>query len=432
TSLDASGSYGTAPSYSWNTGVTSSSLNVSPTVTTTYTVTVSNTCGSDSDEVTVTVHYAPTADAGGDVTFCNGGNTTLDASGSTGTSPLSYSWNTGATSSSLNVTPSVTTTYTVTVNNTCGSDSDEVTVTVHNAPTANAGADVSNSCSGINTTLDASGSTGTAPLSYSWNTGATNSSLNVSPGVTTTYTVTVGNTCGSDSDEVTVTILNTITDIRDGNTYTTVLIGTQCWMAENLAYLPSVSPPYHGSHTSPFYYVYGYEGDNVSHAKAKPNYETYRALYNWPAAMAGATSSNSVPSGVQGICPNGWHLPSDEEWKILEGEVDNQYGPGNTEWDKTGWRGSDASNNLREAGTAHWCLPNTGATNSSGFAALPGGFRSYGYGNFQGIRYSAHFWTSTKHSHTSAWLRNLYCGLSSVNRFTFSYYGGYSVRCLKD
>ncbi|MCP4091346.1 MAG: hypothetical protein GY746_16370, partial [Gammaproteobacteria bacterium] len=313
------------------------------------------------------------------------------------------------------------------------SASDEVTVSVHYAPSANAGGDVA-ICHGGNGTIDAIGSTGRAPLSYSWNTGATNSSLNVSPTITTTYTVTVSNTCGSDSDEVTV--MNYLSDSRDGNTYTIVLIGTQCWMTENLAYLPSVSPPDQGSNTSSFYYVYGYMGTDVSDAKTKHNYQTYGALYNWPAAMAGHTSSNSVPSGVQGICPAGWHVPSDQEWKILEGEVDSQYGPGNTEWDKTGWRGSDAGGNLKETGHSDWTSPNTGATNSSGFTALPAGGRyNSGGGYFNSLHYSTNFWSSTESNISSdAWHRFLFYEVKQVQRYPQDNYkkNGFSCRCLKD
>ncbi|MDD4178128.1 MAG: FISUMP domain-containing protein, partial [Bacteroidales bacterium] len=74
-------------------------------------------------------------------------------------------------------------------------------------------------------------------------------------------------------------------------------------MKENLAYLPNVSQPDDGSQTSPFYYVYGYEGFSVPEAKTTPNYQTYGVLYNWPAALT--------------ACPQGWHLPSDNEWTIL-------------------------------------------------------------------------------------------------------------------
>ncbi len=106
---------------------------------------------------------------------------------------------------------------------------------------------------------------------------------------------------------------NTFTDSRDGNVYKFVKIGTQTWMAENLAYLPSVVGSATGSETTPYYYVYGYDGTSVTAAKATSNYTTYGVLYNWPAAMGGFSSSSSNPSGVQGVCPAGWHLPSEAE-----------------------------------------------------------------------------------------------------------------------
>ena len=110
---------------------------------------------------------------------------------------------------------------------------------------------------------------------------------------------------------------NLFNDFRDNNIYRTVKISSQCWMAENLAYLPSVSPSSTGSDITPYYYVYDYQGTDVSVAKTSTNYQTYGVLYNWPAVMNGESSSTSVPSGVQGICPSGWHLPSDGEWTVL-------------------------------------------------------------------------------------------------------------------
>lgn len=92
----------------------------------------------------------------------------------------------------------------------------------------------------------------------------------------------------------------TFTDSRDGKVYNIVTIGKQFWMAENLAYLPSVVDPGTGSYTEPYYSVYGYNGTDVAAAKATENYQTYGVLYNWPAAMT--------------ACPEGWHLPSDAEW----------------------------------------------------------------------------------------------------------------------
>ncbi|MCP4089638.1 MAG: hypothetical protein GY746_07575, partial [Gammaproteobacteria bacterium] len=247
----------------------------------------------------------------------------------------------------------------------------------------------------------------------------------------------ISTACGSSSDTVTISFASQliacgspITDARDGNTYNTVLIGTQCWMAENLAYLPSVYPSDSGSMTTPYYYVYGYEGTDVSAAKATSNYQTYGVLYNWPAAMNSEASSDSVPSGVQGICPSGWYLPSDEEWKILEGEVDSQYGYPDPEWDGTGWRGLDAARNLKETGTTHWFAPNTG-TNNSGFTALPGSFLNpNSYYNYLGYR--AIFWSSTEYNSSQVWRRYLYQDYGIVSRLSYEKKYGYSVRCIKD
>ena len=225
---------------------------------------------------------------------------------------------------------------------------------------------------------------------------------------------------------------NQFTDSRDNKNYTTVQIGNQCWMAENLAYLPSVSPPHLGSETSPYYYVYDYYGTDVNTAKDSNNYHIYGVLYNWPAAMNGQASSNSVPSGVQGICPSGWHLPSDEEWKILEGEVDSIYGYPDPIWDNPVWRGTDVGGNLKETDTTHWSSPNTGATNSSGFTALPAGYRYHNQGEFRGLGLGAHFITSAENGINTEWLRHLNYGRVMARRYNDYKSTGYSVRCLMD
>ena len=103
----------------------------------------------------------------------------------------------------------------------------------------------------------------------------------------------------------------TIVTDYDGNNYSTVLIGTQCWMAENLrtthyangVIIPMVNSTY-GETTDPYCYEPNNNGSNVS---------TYGYLYNWHAVMHGESSSNANPSGVQGVCPTGWHVPSDAE-----------------------------------------------------------------------------------------------------------------------
>jgi len=149
-------------------------------------------------------------------------------------------------------------------------------------------------------------------------------------------------------------INGTFTDSRDGRTYKTIKIGTQTWMAENLAWLPSVRPSKTSSEKENFYYVYGYEGTNVSAAKSTTNYTTYGVLYNWAGSLA--------------ACPLGWHLPNEEEWKILE----KNQGMSQSKADATGWRNSGTvGGKLKEAGTSHWIFPNTSATNSCGFTAHP-------------------------------------------------------------
>lgn len=110
----------------------------------------------------------------------------------------------------------------------------------------------------------------------------------------------------------------TLKDKRDGKVYNTVTIGSQVWMAENLAYLPSVSSPDKGSGTKPHYYVYNFNGKSGFVAKFTTQYRDYGVLYNWAAAMAGSEGGDSSQGNVRGICPEGWHLPSDAEWEQLE------------------------------------------------------------------------------------------------------------------
>lgn len=196
-------------------------------------------------------------------------------------------------------------------------------------------------------------------------------------------------------------------DIRDGHDYRTQIIGNQTWMAENLAYLPAVSGPLAGSESLPYYYVYGSDSSDVAIAKDSANYKTYGVLYNWPAAMVS--------------CPEGWHLPSETEWNVLIESI-----------------GSPAGGKLKEIGTirkdigkTHWEFPNTGATNESGFTAIPGGER-YSLGIFRYITTYAVFWTTAIRDGTSAWTWHLYYDNNTVNRDYFSKSNGFSVRCLKN
>ena len=192
-------------SYLWSTGETTNSINVSPTNNTTFTVEVFsvNNC-SQTDDITVFVNPSPDLIVSEDVVIMDGQSTTLTVSGSD-----NYLWSTGETSSSIEVSPTVTTTYTVSSEGVNGCDSEEnITVTVTPEIIADAGEDMT-ICSGESVTLNASGGT-----TYTWNTGDTGSSPTYSPVVTTVYTVTVSDDLGNtDSDSVTV-IVNEIPEIN--------------------------------------------------------------------------------------------------------------------------------------------------------------------------------------------------------------------------
>ena len=175
------------------------------------------------------------------------------------------------------------------------------------------------------------------------------------------------------------------TDPRDGKTYSTVIIGTQCWMAQNLNFQTGNSWCYN---------------NNTS------NCNTYGRLYVWQTAL--------------GACPSGWHLPSDAEWTIL-----------------ATFLGGDgiAGGKMKEPGTTHWTSPNVGATNSSGFTGLPGGYRlDYGtYATFYSIGDNGYFQSSTEYTSTLLWSRILTFQDSELHKYYFDkLLMGISVRCLRD
>ena len=199
----------------------------------------------------------------------------------------------------------------------------------------------------------------------------------------------------------------TFTDARDSMVYTTVQIGGQCWMAENLAYLPAVSPPTSGSTSDPFYYVFDYNGSDLSAAKATENYQNYGALYNWPAAT--------------NDCPENWHLPSDAEWTVLTDYLGGEGVAG----------GKMKSTRTIPDPHPRWNSPNTGANNSSGFTVLPGGYRGV-TGAFGYPGYNGYGWSSTESSSTDAWKRLLYSNYEYVRRLDSNKEAGFSVRCVRD
>jgi uncharacterized protein (TIGR02145 family) len=204
----------------------------------------------------------------------------------------------------------------------------------------------------------------------------------------------------------------TFTDSRDGHVYKTIKIGNQTWMAENLAYLPSVNSSNQGSSDEPRYYVYGYQGSDVNEAMVSDNYFKYGVLYNWEAAKTG--------------CPTGWHVPSDLEWQQLEAFL----GVSEDELEYTGNRGTVEGDMLKS--TTGWAEGGNG-NNSSGFTAIPGGIRTY-EGGFNVIDEWAEFWSSTGSYDrtTHYWNRYLVYDTQEIGRWGFALAYGLSVRCVKD
>jgi uncharacterized protein (TIGR02145 family) len=187
----------------------------------------------------------------------------------------------------------------------------------------------------------------------------------------------------------------------EGNKYRTIQIGTQTWMAENLRStklnngtdIPFIPDSYAWVLLSTPGYCW-YNSDSVG----------YGALYNWYTAASG------------NLCPEGWHVPSDDEWTVLTDFLGGK---------------DHAGGKLKEAGTTHWMSPNADATNESGFSALPGGYRFYS-GGYNDITRYGFWWTSTEWSSTGAWYRDVYYGYTSVDRSNSSKQSAANVRCIKD
>jgi len=132
-------------------------------------------------------------------------------------------------------------------------------------------------------------------------------------------------------------------------------------------------------------------------------------------------------SGSNGICPTGWHIPTDEEWKTLEGYADSQYGIGDPIWDATGWRGFDVGINLKS--TSGWVSGGNGS-NIYGLTVIPGGAR-YANGTFDYMGFISPFWSSTENNDNDTWYRELHHGKSGVGRNFFNKNHGFSVRCIE-
>lgn len=223
------------------------------------------------------------------------------------------------------------------------------------------------------------------------------------------------------------TLVLPIIDI-DNNIYYPVKIGEQTWMSDNLKATRyadgSIIPRVEDRLTWYSFSLY---------TRAYCWYENYGAigslyggLYTWPAAMNIYSESDIKPGNVQGVCPDGWHLPNDYEWKQFEMFL----GMSQAEADREGWRGEDEGGKMKTEGTQFWTSPNIGSTNESGFKALPSGWRD-GAGYFKNLGTSTRFWSSSKRG-DYAWVRQLDYNSSRIYRGTTGLYEAVSVRCIKD
>ncbi|MFT6338105.1 MAG: hypothetical protein ACJATI_004876 [Halioglobus sp.] len=207
-------------------------------------------------------------------------------------------------------------------------------------------------------------------------------------------------------------------DTRDNQTYKTVTIGTQTWMAENLNFGTMINSTTSTDNQTDNDIIekYCYSNDGA-------NCTTYGGLYQWDEMMQYVTTE-----GTQGVCPTGWHLPTDTEWKTLEMEL----GMTQSQADGTGNRGTDQSSQLagNEPLWTNGNLDQNGAFGSSGFTALPGGYRSTSGSFFTQSNY-AYFWSSSESGGT-AWYRTLGYNNPKVYRFDYSKLYGFSVRCVQD
>ena len=205
----------------------------------------------------------------------------------------------------------------------------------------------------------------------------------------------------------------------NGQVYNTIQVFSQCWLKENLNAGIRINGSQNASNNG-IIEKYCYEDTEV-------NCGIYGGLYSWNEMMQYFTAE-----GSRGICPEGWHIPTDEDWKTLEGEVDSLYGIGNSLWNSTDFRGSNAGQNLKSASTALWWSGE--GTDKFGFAGLPGGMM-WQSGNFTYYGCYGFFWSSSSDGYAS-WRRTLICAPDSyekkVGRDNWNKNDAMSLRCMKD
>jgi len=226
---------------------------------------------------------------------------------------------------------------------------------------------------------------------------------------------------------------STIIDM-DGNTYTTVSVGTQCWAVENLKvrkYNDGTAIPIESTGgadglstiwqnlTTGAYTIYGNELSSGTNAT------NYGFLYNWYASKGISTIGST---SYKNICPAGWHVPTDDDWTTII-----QYIDPTSRASTAGIQSTTAGGKLKSTSTL-WnsANPTSLGTDNFGFTALPGGFRNTS-GSFSSISYSAFFWSVAECDYFGAWYRALFFNVGYVDRFTYNFKSvGASVRCIRN
>ncbi len=200
-----------------------------------------------------------------------------------------------------------------------------------------------------------------------------------------------------------------VSDI-DGNVYNTVEINGQCWMQENLKVERYRNGDAIATGLSNSDWTTANSGAFAVYDDHAPNKASYGLLYNFYAV-----------ADARGLCPIGWHVPTDSQYVQLTLYLGGTATAG----------GEMKSTGTMLAGTGLWEEPNLGATNNSGFSGLPNGFRSF-FGDYTEKGTQALWWTITEFNSTSAWNRRLNVYTTSANRFTANKQNGFAVRCLKE
>lgn len=376
--------------------------------------TISTPCSSDSDEVRIEFGDKPTPASAGPDQVITTGYTITDLAGNT---PLHGTglWTvvSGGTGTFGNNSQGHTTflgepckiyilRWTISTN--CESSSDEVRIEFNQSLyQANAGPDKKLTNGSISVTLE--GNAQGPMMEGTWtivsgedgmfiNNHLNNTVFNGKLGGIYLLRWAISNDCGETSDQVWISFLSagTFADSRNGKTYKIMQIGNQTWMAENLNFPMSGAWPYNSREEFP---------------------PDYGLLYNYSSAML--------------ACPDGWHLPTDPEWRQLEKAL----GMNEATTLLESWRGQEEGGLLKEKGLTWWQSPNSGANDMAGFSARPGGYRNE-QGIFSGMGVQAGFWSSTNNGANLAISRTLHKDKSQAGRDWSNTSYGLSVRCLKN